>query len=233
MSMEHLKLKSTAKCCRISLLYSNPIWLGVLLCVLVFTLFLFVVVLLEYRSQNEISLARESLAKKDTEQTLRHYSRSMAWYLPWGTAETAAEELLALAKEWDAKGEAWHAELALHRMRAGLYGARSFYIPRKDLIDQADPILARLMAKRKLGPNAADTEIAKQTEAMLKILQEPPRPNVVPAAAASFGFLGWIAAVFFFIWARFGEHPNVRRQWIWSGIWALCFIIWLWGLKYA
>jgi hypothetical protein len=157
----------------------------------------------------------------------------MAWYLPWGTAETAAEELLTLAVEWDKKGEAWNAELALHRMRAGLYGARSFYIPRKDLIDQADPLLAKLMARRKLGPGASEADVAKQAEAHLAILREPPRPNVIAAAAASFGFLGWIAAVFLFIWARFGEHPNLRRQWIFSAIWAVCFIIWLWGLKYA
>jgi hypothetical protein len=115
-------------------------------------------IMMETRARNELALARAASAG-NIDLALKHYSRCLTWYVPFGTAETAAEELLALGEKWSEAGRIRDAYLAIIRMRSGLYGARWLIVPRQDLLDRAEPLLARLQAQRKLGEAAEKDQI--------------------------------------------------------------------------
>lgn len=189
---------------------------------------------LELRARDELGLARKARSRSDQAEALKHYSRSLNWYVPFGAAETAAEELLDLGLTWEKQGRDKEAALALSRMRSGLYGARSFYTPRPDLISRAEPVLAGLRARAKLGPQAKDSDLDRQAKEYLDLMQRPARPGLGPAAGAVGGFFMWVIAAFVFI-ARFfkAEAGGWTRAWPWAAVWAAGFIIWLWGMKWA
>jgi len=192
---------------------------------------IFLAGLIELRARNELDLARTA-GTSDLTGALKHYTRALSWYVPFGAAETAAEELLEMGLSQKNKGSLKEAELALSRMRAGLYGARSFYTPRKDLISRAEPHLAELLARRKLGPAAEGPALQAKIDAYLEIMRRPSRPATRPALAASGGFIIWIAAALVFI-ARFARDGIGLRAWPWALVWALGFVLWVWGMKWA
>lgn len=190
-------------------------------------------VMMEIRARDELSLAH-SAVDHDADTALKHYARSLNWYVPFGTAETAAEELLALGEKWSAEGRTHEAYLALSRMRAGLYGARWLITPRQDLIDQADPMLSRLQAIRKLGENADEAKMNALSKKYLALLQAPIRPSTGASLAVTMGFLAWIAGGIWFIRIRHGQD-----SWQWNDLlppvllFAAGYSFWLWGMMWA
>ncbi|MEW5723655.1 MAG: hypothetical protein AB1896_11150 [Thermodesulfobacteriota bacterium] len=192
------------------------------------------VVLLESRAGAELAAARQALAGGDPHRALTHYSRSLNWYVPFGAADTAAEELLGLGLNWARDGKNDLASLALMRLRAGLYGARWIYTPRRDLLGRAEPALARLMALARLGPGAAPGQIEEKASGYLDLMRRPATPRPGPALAAAGGFLLWTAAVLAFIFVYFGpEGPKRKKAWLWAIAWAAGFALWLGGLTWA
>ncbi|MEW6264423.1 MAG: hypothetical protein AB1641_15235 [Thermodesulfobacteriota bacterium] len=192
----------------------------------------------EYRAGRELDLARQARAKSDHETAVNHYTRSLNWHLPWGSAETAAGEMLELGLYLARRGQDAEAALALSRVRSGLHGARSFYTPRPDLIAQAEPILARLMAKSRLGPAASPKDMDRLTGRYLEIMRQPARPGLGPALAASLGFLLWTGSVLGFVFRFYPKTPATirspwRRAWPYAFFWALGFALWLGGLKWS
>lgn len=186
--------------------------------------------LMEFRAREEMTLARQARAKTDYQEAIKHYSRAMNWYLPWGSAETAAEELLVLGQTLGSQGQISEAAKALARVRGGLYAARSLFTPRPDLIAKVEPILAGWQAKLRLGPEATPQALEKQTREYLIILQQPARPGTWPAMAAELGFILWVAATAMFIMAY---TRQVRTAGLWAVLWAIGFTVWLWGLKWS
>jgi len=192
------------------------------------------IVMVEARAREELAMAQKAVARADYSEALKHYSRCLSWYLPGGTAENAAGELfktgLALARQ----GRDREAGLALDRMRSGLSGARSLFTPRLDLVVKAEPVLARLRAREKLGPKASPSALKNQARVYLEIMRRPSRPAIGPALAATSGFLLWVAAALAFVFAFFRTKGRTwSRAWPWVVIWAAGFSLWLWGLKWA
>lgn len=192
------------------------------------------IVMVEARARMELALAQKAAARADYSGALKHYSRCLNWYLPGGTAETAAEELLETGLARARQGRDHEAALALDRMRSGLYGARSLFTPRLDLIAKAEPVLAQLRAREKLGPQASPSALDGQARVYLEIMRRPSRPAIGPALAATSGFLLWVGAALAFVFAFFRTKGRTwSRIWPWVVIWAAGFSLWLWGLKWA
>ncbi|MBW2092267.1 MAG: hypothetical protein JRI34_09130, partial [Deltaproteobacteria bacterium] len=82
---------------------------------------------LEFRARSELALARQALDRSELNESLKHYSRALNWYVPFGSAETAAKELLDLGLRLENQNRFDEARLAFSRLRSGLYGARSLY----------------------------------------------------------------------------------------------------------
>lgn len=182
--------------------------------------------LVEFRARGELSLARDAVCRQEVGGALRHYSRALNWYLPWGSAETAAAELLEFGLRLKAEGRDEPAFLALSRARAGLYGARGLYTPRPDLIARAEPPLAELMARRKLGPEASASDLEAQSRRYLDLLARPAKPDLAPGLAAAGGFLLWVGAALVFI----ARYSRGGRTLPWLLLWAAGFILWFGGL---
>jgi len=191
-------------------------------------------VIIELRAGQELRSAEQALARNDTAGAVKHYGRCLNWYVPWGRAETAAERLLALGRSLAGQGREAEAVQALTRMRSGLYGARSLFTPRSDLIAEAEPLLARLRARQKLGPTASPAAVSKQAEIYLDLMRRPARPETGAAAAAAGGFFLWVLSTFFFIKRFFfQEQRSWARAWPWILVWAGGFGLWLWGMTWA
>lgn len=192
---------------------------------------------LEYRAGSELKQARDCVNRSDLDRALTHYSRALNWYVPFGSAGKAADELLALGLDLKARGDTAHARLALSRLRAGLYGSRGLYIPRRGIIKQAEPHLAELMALAKLGPKAEPSVRAAQTQTYLDLLSKPAQPSTVSGLAASAGFLIWTAAILLFIFrSRLGWIPGksgLNRILIPVVLCGLGFAVWLAGMIWA
>lgn len=189
---------------------------------------------IEYRARVEYGKASAALEKGDVDKAVKHFDRSLVWYVPFGTAERAAEELMKIGLDMKSRGKEKDARIVLSRMRSGLYGARSFYTPRMDLIRAVEPDIAELLAREKLGPDADETRIKEQADEYLALLQKPARPELAPAFAASGGFFLWVAAAFGFIFTFFKDDANSwKKAWPWTLVWGAGFIIWLWGMKWA
>jgi hypothetical protein len=191
-------------------------------------------VMVEGRARTELSVARGLLAEGHLDEAVKHYGRSLTWYVPGGGAEIAAEEMLDLGLKWLREGRPREAGLMLSRMRSGLYGDRHLFTPRPDLITRAEPELARLRAVEKLGPEADPLELEKQAAVYLKLMERPARPGTGPGLAAAGGFLWWVAALLFFIAWFFGGSPVRRSRAWWFGVAALAgYGVWLWGLMWS
>ncbi len=189
--------------------------------------------ILEFRARSELALAREALSRSEVPEALKHYSRALNWYVPFGSAETAAQELLELGLKLKDQGHFEEARLALSRLRSGLYGDRGFYTPRMDLIKRAETPLAELMARFKLGKEAKKADLKAAAQTYLDLYDRPTRPGIGPALAAVGGFLIWVAGALLFIIQFSLNKKSWGKTWPWALIWSIGFVIWLWGLKWA
>lgn len=190
--------------------------------------------IMEYRAVAELKHGRNYILSEDVEKAMTHYSRALHWYLPWGSSETAAEELLEIGLRLAGEGNEEVAMRALLRVRSGLYGARWLVVPRMDLIRRAEPVLADILAREKLGHGSSLELYESQKAEYLSLLQEPPRPALLPTIAASFGFLLWVTSVFLFIFRFFGnKNSGWSRSWPWIFVMGVGFGIWLWGMKWS
>ena len=207
-------------------------WVRAVVAVLAAVVFL--MGMMEYRAGRETALARAAAAQGADEEAAKHYTRALNWYVPFGSAETAAEEMLALGLARDQEGRSGEAILYLSRMRSGLYGARSLFTPRPDLIARAEPVLARLRAVQKLGPDAEPSELQAKTDQYLEIMRRPSRPATLPALAAVGGFFLWAAAGLWFIFSFFSfKKRGWLSGWLPAALFALGFAAWIWGMIWA
>jgi hypothetical protein len=185
----------------------------------------FLGVLFERRAWDELSQARPMVAKGEFAAADRHYFQALNWYAPWGSSQKAAEELLALGLEHlkaGRKSEAYH---SLLRLRAALVAARSFYQPRQDILDVANPLIALSLAEQRLGPSApreAVTDLAAFYQGIYAGGNSPYQPWDFLVV---FGFLLWVGASFTFISLRFQPRsPYAPPPNKWKTTWVPLFV---------
>jgi hypothetical protein len=172
---------------------------------LVFVVFL--AALFERRAWDELSRARTMVAGGDFAGADRHYFQALNWYAPWGSSQKAAEELLALGLEHLKAGRKEEAFRSLLRLRSALIAARSFYQPRQDLLDTANPLIALSLAEKRLGPKASRQEVAEQAAFYQLLYSADNSPYQPWDFLVVFSFLLWAGAGFTFIFLHFQTRP--------------------------
>ncbi|MDR1395984.1 MAG: hypothetical protein LBK52_07435 [Deltaproteobacteria bacterium] len=105
---------------------------------------------MEVRGIGELDSARANLPQNPP-AAIRHYFQALNWYAPWGASQKAAAELRDLAFQYEITGQTELAYEANLRLRAGLTAARSFYLPRRDILDGANIFLANYLADRQMA----------------------------------------------------------------------------------
>lgn len=205
--------------------------IGILIFALGFLILL--IGLVELRARDELKIARQAAGSVDIQKSIKHYSRALNWYLPFGAAGTAAREMFQMGEKFIADGQTKQAMLAFSRVRSGLYGARSFYVPQIDLIRKTELYLADIMARNKLGDGAEKEAFAATRQEYLNLMRKKATPAVGPSIAVSAGFLIWVLAVILFIFRYVHDKGSFDRAWIWTFVWTVGFIVWLWGMKWS
>ena len=189
--------------------------------------------MMEFRAREELGRARQARDAGEVRLAMKHFARTMNWYVPGGGAARAGEELLALGLELAEKGRDKEAAVALSRVRAGLQAARHLFTPRRDLIDRADVKLAELRARERLGPAAGEEAVKKKTREYLTLLGRPPAPKNLPALGAVLGFFAWVGLTLWGLGRVFGRGLGRASTWGYALAWAAGYVLWVWGMSAA
>lgn len=165
----------------------------------------FLGLLMEHRAKVELNKAREFRGQEDFDSANRHYFQALNWYAPWGSSQVAADELMEYAIEGFNHGLKLNAFQSLLRLRSGLLAARSFYIPRPDLLEKANVLIALYLAELKLGPQVSQADVRAQAEIYLKLYAIDTVPKQRWYFFVLIGFLLWVLAIFWLIIIFFGQ----------------------------
>lgn len=160
-------------------------------------------------AHGELRRAETLRADDDVDAAIVHYRRAAKWYAPgnpWSTA--ALEALRELGAEAEAEGETERALAAWRGVRGAILSTRSFYVPHRARLAEADAHLAELMAG--LPPPAIDAGKSRdQLRAEhLALLRDVPRPHAGWTLLALLGFGAWVSAAFLFASRAFDEHDR-------------------------
>jgi hypothetical protein len=172
-------MKTTAK---LILIYALPC--------LVFLLFL--AVFMEVRANERLNKARGELASERIESSITYYFQALNWYSPIGSSQKAAEELGALGASLLEKGDTENSYQAFLRLRSGLNASRSFYFPKRDLLEFANRHISNYLASK---TNLQEGEEKTKADLYFELYQSSPKTNE-----------GWYLTVVltFILWAMSG-----------------------------
>jgi hypothetical protein len=189
-----------------------------------------------YLGWSEFSAGTAALSARDPKEAVIHFDRALQFYLPWGGAsESAAKELLRLAKEFEAEGETQSALEAYRTVRGGLYGARSFFVPHPEWIALCDERIARLVSK--LPPETEKEKGQAEEERYrnaLALMTAPSRPRLTGSLAVVVGLLGWVGGTLGLIWRALDRRSGMgRRLLFWGGVTLIFYLCWVFGLSRA
>lgn len=168
------------------------------------------------------------LAEGKPDEAIGFYDRTLHMYWP-GSPDVAravnALTTLAAARETD--GDVEGALHAWRILRSGLYAARGLYQPYTATIALTEMHIAVLMTRQ-----AGNDE---SYEKYLTLLQENRDPNRFWSLLALLGFAGWVGGVLGFIWRGMTPEGKLagRSAWLWSGVFAIGFLVWMIGLYLA
>jgi hypothetical protein len=182
----------------------------------------------------EFALGEEAYTHGAYNSAISHYARAIKWYTPFSkTVQHAVERLWHLGLEAEARGE-WHLALeAYQSLRASLYAVQSFYIPYQSWITKSEERIAPLLARTKAGEEPNTDKLQQDTARFAMQLQRHMGPHLGWSILVEMGFLGWVGATVGLIWYVVDEAGNfARRQGLlWGSLMAICFALWLIGMR--
>ncbi|MDR1085460.1 MAG: hypothetical protein LBP22_11560 [Deltaproteobacteria bacterium] len=195
---------------------------------------------MEVKARNELALARVMAADPlKSENAVRHYFQAMNWYAPWGASQNAAEELAALGQKYNQTGNKDLAYSAFLRLRAGLMAARSFYLPRRELFNQANEFLASYLTDRKLEVSGNQGNRDDLYSYYFKVYSAGVNFSEFFALIVAVSFLGWIAS-FIKIIGVFTSNKNILtvkdryfRARIAICLFLICYLAWVLSMTAA
>jgi hypothetical protein len=201
-------------------------------------LFLAAVLIVKVTSsaKQELAIGEEALTRGAYDVAITHYERAIKWYTPFSkTVRHAVERLWQLGTEAETRGD-WHLALTAYQsLRASLYAVQSFYIPYQSWIPKSEERIAPLLAKTKAGEEPNADKLAQDTARFAMQLQRRVGPHLGWSMLVEIGFLGWVGATVGLIWHVVDEAGNfARRQGLlWGSLMAVCFALWLIGMRLA
>jgi hypothetical protein len=193
---------------------------------------------MEAKASRELKLARNA-RPHSSETAARHYFQALNWYAPWGSSQTAAKELRDLAVKLKEEGRTEAAYQAFLRLRGALYAARSFYVPRKDLLTEANEFLANYLADQKIRFNGGVGDKAALVKYYGDIYNEGPNFSEFFGFLVVLSFLGWVFYFIKIIWVLFprGEKVPLTRtlsqRKILIFLFVAFYVAWIFAMKAA
>src|SRR5438132_11765136 len=214
---------------------SHAVWRSVLRAVSLMIIF---VALLyaktAYNSRQDFALGEDAYTHGEYKQAITYYERTIKWYTPLSTVvQRAVERLWQLGTEAEARGELSLALEAYQTLRSSLYAVQSFYIPYQSWIPKSEARIAPLLAKTKAGEEPNADKLAQDTARFAMQLQRHVGPHLGWSILLEIGFLGWVGATVALIWYVVYEQGNFapRQGVAWGSVLAVCFALWLIGMR--
>jgi hypothetical protein len=182
----------------------------------------------------EFALGEEAYTRGAYNSAITHYARAIKWYTPFSkTVQHAVGRLWQLGLEAEVRGE-WRLALeAYQSLRASLYAVQSFYIPYQDWIPKSEERIAPLLAQTKAREEPNADKLQQDTARFAMQLRRHVGPHLGWSILVEIGFLGWVGATIGLIWYVVDEAGNfARRQGLlWGSLMAVCFALWLIGMR--
>ena len=124
---------------------------------------------------------------------------------------------------------------AYQSLRASLYAVQSFYIPYQSWIPKTEERIAPLLAKTKAGEEPNAEKLGQHTARFAMQLQRHVGPHLGWSILVEVGFLGWVGATVGLIWYMMDEAGSFARRegLLWGSLMAVCFALWLIGMRLA
>ncbi len=145
-------------------------------------------------SHDELRVAERLRARGDVDSAVVHYRRAVRLYAPGNPyVSDALDGLVGLARAAEAAGEPARALAAWRAVHAGLLAGRSFYLPHRDVLIQADARIAALTAVDPPPVDVAHGEAGRR-RAYLSELERArgSDPSVLWTLVLLAGFVAWV-----------------------------------------
>jgi hypothetical protein len=191
-----------------------------------------------WEGRAELSRAQAAASEGDVDRQIVHLGRAARWRVP-GLAHDAQalERLVALGAAAEAVGpEALEQSLAAYReVRGALLSTRTWGVPRRELFDDMNDRIARLMARQEaeLGTDVSGT--GDPYTYHLELLQAVPGPHPVRGNLAALAFLGWLLTSAGFILRGLDARGRIRPRPAlrWGGASVILLVTWAVLLRFA
>lgn len=173
-----------------------------------------------YSSRNEYKLAEQAFKNGDYRVALRHFDRSLRWYLPKNKYPLlSAERLFEIGNIAEQEEDEELAISAYRVLRSSSHGTKHISSPFSCWIDKCNMKIAALM-------ESIDVPIEKH----LNLLKKEAAPNVLWSIVTEFSLFGWIGCVILFIITNYDDRSRIRQKktFFWIGI--LLYITWIIGM---
>lgn len=187
-----------------------------------------------YNARQDFDLGEDAYTHGEYKRAITYYERAIKWYAPLSTVvPRAVERLWQLGTEAEARGERSLALEAYQVIRSSLYAVQSFYIPYQSWIPKSEERIAPLLAKTKAGEEPDADQLPQDTARFAMQLQRYVGPHLGWSILVEIGLLGWVGATVGLIWYVVDEAGNfARRQGLlWGSLMAVCFALWLIGMR--
>lgn len=172
----------------------------------------------------------------DVDSSIAHYRRSARWYAPGNPySSEALDRLAAIGAEAEAQRDPDRALAAWRSARGAILASRSFYVPHRERLAQADEHIATLMAEQPAPPIDAGRTPEELRAVHLALLREVPRPALGWALLALLGLTTWILAAFAFVTRAIDEDDRLvgGAARVWGTVWIVGFGLFVLGLALA
>jgi hypothetical protein len=199
---------------------------------------LFLAVFMEARAHERLSLARKALEAHDAGSAIVYYFQAINWYSPVGSSQTAADELSRLGENLSRKDNRELSYQAFLRLRSALNAARSFYFPRKGLLDKANREISLYLAELRTGQPLGAAETQKYANFYYRIYHSTPRTNEGWYLAVLAGFFLWTISAIRVIFRLFGGQNDKLRDRLFAArapitLFFAGYLLWLVSMRIA
>jgi len=169
--------------------------------------------------------------RQQLDQAITHYRRAARAYAPLNPAvERALERLKVIGLQEARRSHLERALSAQRSIRAAINATRSFYVPHRKRLLEADQQIAVLMARLPPAPIDENKTFDERRSLFLKQLRKFREPHLAAAFCAVLGLCVWVIAAYRFfslgldVEGRVVRAPAVKWSLVFVGGLA-CFII--------
>ena len=200
----------------------------------IFATLIFIVIVLFYHEHRLYYKGLNFQKENKKIFAIDYYSYVIIAYVPFSPYVKKAErKILNIGRYFEKKKIFYKALFAYEVLRSSYFQVRSFYQPRKKLIEKLNYKIAKIKVEILKNENRLKN-MKKEYERQLKILQHNDFPSVIGSFIMCFSFLGWVGAIIFMILRGF-EKENINKKIIILsfGCYLLFFSIWIVSLYFV